>query len=401
MPEFLCIRFLPESFSAEIPLVDGWLLNAERKILREVTTLPLGEAVHRLAATSAQVLAILPGEAVLLTQVPIKRAQMHQLQQALPYLVEEVIADDISETHLATGALEGEKIPVTAIRKNVLERVLKMLGDAGVPANQIIADYFLPPADMDGWNIAVEAERLLVRSGTRSGFSGEIGLCLSILSAQQQRKITLFGLGAEQVAEKLQQAFPNAAIRAREAEVSLPARLSQLCAGEAINLLQGAYRPRHKRQFRAGRLLALAAIAWCVAQMVLSGTTLMILRQRTEEVQQHSIALYRKLYPHEQRILNPRAQMERHLRGNGGAEEGFLPLLGKIATAAGDDITQESLRYNGDKDEASIAIKAGSLDSLNRYKEALEKTGAAVTVQSAVTQTGGVSANLIVTGGTR
>src|SRR5205809_607323 len=47
---------------------------------------------------------LVPGELVTLTAVNIPSRQLRQIKQALPYMVEELIADNIEEVHLALPA---------------------------------------------------------------------------------------------------------------------------------------------------------------------------------------------------------------------------------------------------------------------------------------------------------
>jgi len=83
-----------------------------------------------------------PSAEVLSTTVdiPLKGAK---LIAALPFALEEYLADDIDQLHFAAGPRRANgKIPVSVVGKQNMDDWLAVLDAAGISANSIIADNY-------------------------------------------------------------------------------------------------------------------------------------------------------------------------------------------------------------------------------------------------------------------
>src|SRR5690348_11441902 len=81
----------------------GWYLFDTAQRLERSGQTPLGELQNELggAFREGETLVLVPGGLVFLTAARIPSRQVRQIKQALPYMVEELIADNIEDVHLA------------------------------------------------------------------------------------------------------------------------------------------------------------------------------------------------------------------------------------------------------------------------------------------------------------
>lgn len=100
----------------------------------------LGEAIVDIG--SRQVIVLVPSAEVLSTTVdiPLKGAR---LIAALPFALEEFLADDIDQLHFAAGTKRANgKIPVSVVGRQNMDDWLTILAEAGISADSVIADNY-------------------------------------------------------------------------------------------------------------------------------------------------------------------------------------------------------------------------------------------------------------------
>jgi len=100
----------------------------------------LSDAVREIG--NRQVIVLVPSAEVLSTTVdiPLKGAK---LVAALPFALEEYLADDIDQLHFAAGTRRANgKIPVCVVGKQNMDDWLTILAEAGISAESIIADSY-------------------------------------------------------------------------------------------------------------------------------------------------------------------------------------------------------------------------------------------------------------------
>ena len=95
-----------------------------------------------LATGGRQVIVLVPSAEVLTTSVdiPVKGAK---LQAALPYALEEYLAEDVDELHFAAGTRRSSgRTPVSVVSDKRLDEWLAVLADAGITASSVVAESY-------------------------------------------------------------------------------------------------------------------------------------------------------------------------------------------------------------------------------------------------------------------
>lgn len=369
----------------------------------------LAEAARACAGAPVTVLA---GAAeVLLTAAELPLRNPRQLRQALPFALEEQLADEVEGLHFALGErLERGGLAVAVVARHWLDGVLERLRHAGLQAARLLPPVLLLPKYEGEWSVLLEGERALVRSGGAGGFAAELDTLPVLLAlalreagdgAPKRLRLRLHEVGAGAragLATALGEALPGVETVWEEGE-PLPWLAAGLRGGGTIDLLQGPYSRREQlgRLWRpwlpAAGLLAL----WLLVEVALSLSRGAALERQAAELAAAAEGIYREAFPEARKVVDPRVQMEqalKRLRGGPAGGGGFLDAVrvaGAPLQAAHADL--RGLRYRAGQLDLEVTMK--DLQTLDGLKRALEEGGKMrVEILSATNRDGGVEGRL-------
>jgi general secretion pathway protein L len=340
---------------------------------------------------SRRVVVLVPGAAVFLCQARVPGRNRQRVLRAVPYALEEQLADDVEDLHFALGPAEDEgSYPVAVVNRAQMDAWVSLLRENGISADQFVPEVLaVPPGD--GWSLVVDGETVLVRIGGYGGFAAEPDTLATLLELQR----------SQEQAPETAQLFGSTVLDLEGVDVELieddAQPLGVLARGWAqgphIDLLQGAYSKREEW----GRMLRpwKASAALLLVALLLSGVTTGInyarLSAQQEQLSAEIEAVYRKTFPKARRIVNPRAQMEQELKrlqrqGSGGQAD-FLFVLAETAnvvrTAKGITINGASYRDG----RLDLDLLADNLQILDTLKQQLDSGGRMrAEIQSATTE---------------
>jgi len=330
------------------------------------------------------VLVLVPSLDVTLRSVALPGKANRQLLKALPYLLEDELCEDVEQLHLALLGMEGQQAQVAVVAHSRMRAWLGWLAEAGLTPQRLLPDVLALPRPDDSWQ-ALELEgQWLIRTGPYSGYSIDadwLGITL------QQTAAT------EQLILSYSQPPAQAPGQWRCELTELPMQLlAEGALGSGVSLLSGPYLPtREWRKYVRPVVKVGIASAVCLL-LLLTNRYLAIRTLEAQQLQlnQHSQAIYRKLFPDERRVVNLRAQLERHVKTlSGGTQaEGLLPMLAELRPvfAGVPSLKPASLRYDDDRGELRIQAVA---DSFQSFEQLRSQTPAGwVIEQGALTQQG-------------
>ena len=135
MAEFLVIRL-----SGEIDAVAHWIaVDDTGARLSPLVAGPLSAASTNIG--DRKVIVLVPGVEVLTTTIDIPLKSSARIQAALPFALEEFLADDVEDLHFAAGPRrDSGQIPVSVVRRDKLKLWINALTEAGIQPFSIIAD---------------------------------------------------------------------------------------------------------------------------------------------------------------------------------------------------------------------------------------------------------------------
>lgn len=404
MKQFLIIQLPAAELDAQTPI--RWFVFDADEALQAQGVSPLAQLQPHTAAvfSAGETLVQVPGELVLLTSVRIPSRQLRQIKQALPYMVEELIADNIEEVHMAlpNGKPAADaSLPVAVIRHHLLIDWLDQLYQYGIRPDRMSPDSLAAPWREHSKSFFIDGGRVLYRDAAHSAqvfFLPQLETFLGLMQAQfgieEIGAVPRYLVGAgSDAADRVQPVVAAVAAQLRgEAEtVAYGETGAEVLAANAlrqrddgINLLQGGYKVQRRGDGGAWRRTAVAASIGLLIYCGVSAASGIWFSWRASRVEAQTVALYRELFPQERRVVSPKKQMQAHLRGARSDLTSPLPLLAKTALGLrNNNIQLDELRYSQQRNDLQLQLRAPTLEVFDRIKQQLDGVGLSVEINSA------------------
>jgi general secretion pathway protein L len=356
-------------------------------------------------AAGRRVAVIVPGVDVLALEVDVPPLGGAKLLQAVPFALEEQVADDVDTLHFAVGARSKEgRAAVRVVSKVLFADWRERLAAAGLTAQAMYDDASLLPGDAAV--ALLEGNELCLRVGARApvylptdgleaafalAFAADDAIVPDALASVDVAwpSLTLYagaddwaGIGPQM--ESLRHRFaafrvqllPNGALPLLAARAVLPPQ----APGAPINLLQGVHAPRGGTA-GALRPWRLAAGLAATALLLFVGSRALEYRQlrAAETALDSAIAeVARATFPGESPSGDMRARIEQQLlavRSGGGDAGPWLRALVALAQARSASPDAEFQSVGLEATGIDVRIRASSAESLDRINSALRASG--------------------------
>jgi general secretion pathway protein L len=404
--ETVLIRIYPGSSVDKPPTAEWLALGPDRKPIGEAGYGALDEAAT--VAHYRRAIVLVPSEDILLTRVDIKARNREQLLRAMPYALEEELAEDVEQLHFAPGPRQPDgSHPVAVVARAHMTQWLSQLSTAGLTPYALIPDVMALPAAADnGWSLLLEKDRALLRAGAFNGFTLERTNLEALLScaleeaAVQPPVVEVYRCDGG--AGDPPPPIPSIDYESRE---GCPPQLwaAGLDEKRAINLLQGQFRIKSDigRLLKPWRTAAALLGVWIALQAVGAAVDYQRLAAEERSLQRDIKQVYRDTFPNEDRIPNARVQMEQHLlalreAADSDAGDVFMRLLdaGARAVEGAPGVSIETFDYlNG---QLNLSLAARELQSFEIIKQKIEGEGLTADIESADTRGDRVNGRLVI-----
>ena len=364
---------------------------------------------------------ILPASEFSCLEARIPARQTRYVQQALPFAIEESVAEDIEDMHLVMGEkLSKEKYPVLVSRTETIRYWYDFAINLGFPLYGIYIDAELSHSGTTGITIFLDGEDALVYEQGASCMrtpTGNLLVYLELIADKLSGPGDLLVLVSEQAQKEQAVLLAQCEqIKNISMEVSTfsTTAFEVLCASffvkdSSINLccpqFPGIAEASGSGLKKWWPLAAVAAVWFCI-QVGFDITEGFLYQQKAGEYREQSVSIYKKLFPQERTIASPRRQLEGKLRNAGSSTEdtGFLVILGDAGYELSRqpqkaNMTMNNLQYSDKRSELAIEVSAPTLDDLDSYKQSLTQAGYRVGIGSAVKEDRTVRGKLTVQGG--
>lgn len=356
-----------------------------------------------LASARYQACFAVPGAAVRLLRLEVSAEEKKHLDKALPFLLEEQVAEDIEQLHFAVCALDKLSFGVALCRREAMADWQQQLAELpDLP--QWLPEPLLLPWQPGEWCVLLEPGQVLVRSGACEGFAAEPALLPALLAAAEAatppQQIIVYGQN--------QQA--DLALFPAELQPRLQWRRGNLCSAlmlsrdqHPLNLRQGDYAPRLPlaRWWQQWRVAAVVLAVAFVLQLAATWADYRSLARENLALRAAVEASYRQAVP-QGALVDAERQLSRQLaslRGGAGGG-GFVPLLEQagaaIAKQAGTSIV--SINYNQRGGEMRMNIVADDFAAVEQLRAGLTAAGLAAEMESSSAQGQRVRARIRVGG---
>ncbi|MCK5813876.1 MAG: hypothetical protein KAH03_06445 [Cocleimonas sp.] len=358
--------------------------------------------VHKLAS-GKKVVVFIPNEDVLLTSISIPSTNKKQLLQAVPYALEERLADDIESLHFAIHTeKESDLTRVAVINRQKMEQWLDLLRQHSLHPHYILPSLYSIPFKSESWTLINKTNKSYLRQEKWSGFSCDHSLLPLFLAEEIEKKApeAIYYAGDEnhypaELSEFEKHSFDNVNTVEHDAVVDVLELnlLTGFSRGNSV-LFNFNWKPWRPTAILAGVIGAiwLGMMAWQNH----------LLDKKLANIEAEIESVYKKTFPGG-RIQNAPIQMGQKLKAlqkdNGSV--GGSPLRA-IATVSPflkkfPKISLKEIRRQNN--ELLFIISAPNLTRLEAFKNTLIKQGALkVEIKSSTTTADKVESTLIIKG---
>ena len=352
-------------------------------------------------AEGRKVVVLAPAREVFRARMDLPARGRRAAVKGAPYALEDHIAGDVEEMHFAFGPATGDSLEVAAVERRRLVEWLSRCSNAGLQPAAVYGEADTLP-DLPNASIALlERDALLVRNG-----GGQF------VSAEPQELAAMVDILCAELADQDAAPFrlviycePTMEGAAREAAVKLPGREVELrllesgvmahlaaraMSGQAVNLLQGEFRPRddQRRSFRNLAIASLAVALLYPAYLTLDGWRADREYQAVAQAVETRLA---RLMPDVNTGENLRAELPRRI-GSADLSEAansdeFLRLVEALEQTGGEKVRVLGLNYaNG---TARVQVRATDMETLDQARRRMVSGGYSVLVQTAAPESNG------------
>ena len=400
MTEMIIIR-LPQEVIYQpltVEILLEWSLFRDGKMLAKPHKKPLVELFDDMPEPfkrggKANVAVLAPAECFLFASVEPPAGQTKYLQKAIPYLLEEQLAEPVEELHFAVfekvkgQKVKGQQVPVGMVRKTLLQNWLDQFAKHQFNVTSVVPDMLCLPWWPDHWQLLLAGNRVMVRTGAYDGWCSAVGQLpifldasleeykavvldqsskdqeksaqesdadlaeLDVLNTKASGSSLVINLACEQqnkVAGRVLDALKvEVAATTQDMNVEVVRQVLEMPVFEVLgaglmkadaekklpNMLQGDYKSKFVRAPSKIRYQGFAWVAsiWLACYLGLALAQGFYYDKQAKTVLAEAESIYRGIYPDEKRIVNLRAQLKTKLNANKGNQgANFLALLHPI-----------------------------------------------------------------------
>lgn len=410
----------------------GWVLQDASGDTQAHGTADTQEAIEQTLAQNAlekvMLIGLIPGDETTfcLADIPAKQARF--VQQALPYAVEEQVAQDIESVHLAIGSHSAEGYLVAAIDNQQMARWQTLFsGWHHVRLEAIYPDAALLPTTDNGWTLCLDGDWVMMLSQRgewlrmQADNLGLFALTMATPSSEEvvaEIPVQLYGSEPElETRQPVISEFSASTDRLHVQQKPLECSVLDFLAGsfhhhlcKPVNLCQGAFSLKSSgaSPIKPWKPVIAVAAVWFAVQVALEIGMGFYYQQQAEDLQAQAMAVYREAFPGDRRTHagNVRRVIDGQLRvaGSQGADLNFITLMkytgdqySRLSDAGA--VTFNSINYSRSRGELVVDVRADNYDRLSRLRNGLAKEGLQAQIGSVVNEASGARGRLTVSGG--
>lgn len=396
-----------------------------------------------------QVVLLLPGTMTLHRELAINSGQKKHINTALPFMIEEDLAEDVDALHLASQLRnEKDKIIVSGIAHNLLQGILATLDEQGLNAHHVLAEMQFVNTGSCQLSIILEHHSVIMQASGEPAYNLdydalhfvlgqpsqvlESGLTHSGLELDEQppasiTSVNLYfseGISAvdSDVKDKVLSWLDEQGwlIEEQPFEETVFEYLARHYFekrkkfGALVDLRSGAYQcPRRaNRRLKRWKPIALVASLWLMLEMGLMIGEGVAFQRQAGDFWDQSAELYLQVFPQDQQVkealavenrsINVKSRMESRLKsaGNNPGSKPFLPLLQQVSSVSASlpeaKIKPLSMDFNDTSGNLVLELRAESLEAVDKLLAATRSSGLSAKLDSANQEKNGVNARMTI-----
>jgi general secretion pathway protein L len=335
-------------------------------------------------AGNKQVILLLPATDVLFLEVDLPIKSARQINKALPFALEDLLANEIESYHLVWYRQPKDKLSVAAITHDKFQAYLLGFQALNIELTGVYSESLCLPYFDQTCSILIDQKNVILRTGQWLGGGIDIDILPVWVDKLLAENPRLHSLQLWQTTQTEQLLYEPPITKTLH-EIASPLLLFQMSVaklGEGFNLLSGPYSRKTKTDLQWKKCLP-ALVIFGLAALIQTGALLKTYwSQKTElaTLETQTLALFKQSFPDVKRIVNVKVQAEQQLAdlkkqqpGNGSRFMRLVYGTGEILSANGAFQLQQLDFAN---DILQLQLTAPEMTQLEQFKQQLENSNA-------------------------
>ncbi|GEM_PF-2736268 len=355
-----------------------------------------------------------PGSDVFLTEVKLPKLSQSQLIKAIPYALEEYLAEDIADLHFAIGGNAKDNIFSLAVvsRKKMDEwkSRLNIFFKSQSPYLKTLVPVTLAlPWKPEQWTVFIDDNKALVRTGWQSGFGVELnelwitlGLLLKQINNLLPKVIVIIGEVEIPSNEASVLKQLNVSLQLEPHQDLMTLMAASVGESSAINLLQGPYKVSHyyaksKLYYRSAVILAVMCLLVLTIGSILQFS---ILNYRENVLHKKIVASFNQVFPDvktvDERAMKKRVEQTLQSLKNANSGNIFLRIASNVAPiiSRAEGVSVLGLEFAANR--LTLQLEANNFELLDNLGLVLKKQGYKIELLEAVKSSNRIQAHLVI-----
>lgn len=340
-----------------------------------------------------------PATDVRLLALSVTSDEKKHLDQSLPFMLEEQVAEDIERLHFAAVELDRLRYGVAICDRELMAGWEALLAPMGGVASWV-PETLLLPWQAGEWCLLLEGERAVLRTGACEGLGCARDMLPVLLEAATREQLpdTVIVYGSDQAGDTALLPEPlRERVQWRRGNLCSALLLAE--TSTTLNLRQGEFAPRLplKRWWSEWRLVASVFAAVFCLQLLATWLDYRALADENLALRSAREASYRQAYPRGA-VVDPEKQLQRQLDSMRGTARsgGFVSLMARVGEVleAESGTLLGSINYNDRGGDMRMNIVAPDFESVERVRAGINASGLVATMESSSAQRDGVRARI-------
>jgi len=380
------------------------LCNDTGELTGKISTNSLDEISETSQKHTAVVL--LNSQCLHINQIKLPTQNSQKMLKAIPYAIEEFIAEDIENFHFViTKNKNSDLTSVVGIEKQTLKNIISQFEQANITVEKIIPDAICLAANENQWACLNYQNNTYLQTDTLNGFvlpneilqytltnklsDESLTTPEKILFFSEQENNTVFDeLSLENITDNNEIEKINIVYNTHPLVVFC----GQYKQALSLNLLQHAFKPKRQSSghWQHWKLAASLAVIWLLLNLGFTEFQHSQLKDENIITRAKIEKIYKKAFPKSRKIINPRVQMEQKLNelksGTAGNNNGLIYLLAESFGSLNPNkqsVTIQSLTFRNNRIDIGLdSTNLQAIENLNKNLNNNKKIKSEITSSS-------------------
>jgi general secretion pathway protein L len=358
-------------------------------------------------AASSRLVLILPAASVVLHKASIVAKSKSQIMAALPYALEDELANDIEQMHFAYRTIDRESGNqlVAVVDRDLVEQLHALITRYQFESVLLLPQILMVPWQADNWSLFVQREQALLRKDLSAGYAMDLVAMPELLTTERELykqqhesesapELNIYNFSPDQEVEG------GSHLGGDSEALAVMARYWIDNPDTEINLFQGEYqivRPMRDLLRQWSMAAGIAVIALVIYLMNVAVDNYLLARER-DGLEASMQSLYETVF-NEKPAGNPADNMRKKLVAL-GSESGDSNNFISVILVSGKEFLADSqtsitrLRYTGN--DIEVDLETTSIEQLEKLQQKLIAASVRAELKAVSNDNGKVRGRLVV-----